>query len=84
MKGKSQMAKILELIDRDGPLSNVRISEISGVPSGTVRCYTSLLSRSGELERFKNLRGIYIITDKGRNALTELQKKEVRKIETSK
>jgi DNA-binding IclR family transcriptional regulator len=44
MKENSQMLKILECLDLEGALTNKKIAEITGVPSGTVRCYTSLLT----------------------------------------
>ena len=72
-RSKTQLMKILELLDKEGPLSSKKISEISGVPYGTVRSYNSILSRSGLLKRFKDLRGIYILTDKGRKTLLERQ-----------
>ena len=71
--------KILELLDKEAPLSNKKISELSGVPPGTVRMYTSLLSRSGELTRWRDLKGIYTLTNKGRKTLTERQQKDVKK-----
>ena len=69
MKKATQMLKILETLDREGALSSKKISEISGVPYGTVRSYTSLLSRSGLLKLFKDLRGIYELTEEGRKKL---------------
>ena len=75
MKEKRQMRKILTVLDREGHLSNKKISEISGVNYGTVRGYTSILTRSGELRRHKDLRGIFELTEKGRKTLMELQKR---------
>jgi len=71
MKNQTQMLKILACLDREGPLSNKKISEISGVPYGTVRCYTSLLGQSGEVRHFKDIRGVFEITEKGRKTLKE-------------
>ena len=62
MKENSQMLKILECLDLEGALTNKEIAEITGVPSGTVRCYTSLLTRGGFLSRYKDMRGIYELT----------------------
>lgn len=76
MKRKIQMLKILEVLDREGHLSNIRIAQIAGVPAGTVRVYTSLLTKSGELKRHKGLRGIYELTEKGRRTLMNLRDKE--------
>jgi len=69
MKDKTQMMRILELLDREGGLSNKKISDISGVPYGTVRCYTSILSRSGILKHYKDMRGIFELTQEGRDFL---------------
>ena len=68
-KTKTQMKKILETLDREGPLSNVKVSEKSGVKQGTVRCYTSLLNKSGLITHYKDLRGIFMLTQEGRDWL---------------
>lgn len=69
MSAETQKVRILEVLNREGALSNKRISEVSGVPYGTVRCYTSLLTRSGDLKHFKDLWGVFELTDKGRKTL---------------
>jgi len=71
MKEKTQMLRILEILDREGPLSNKKIAEKGNLPDGTVRCYTSLLTRSGVLKRYKDIKGVFEITQKGRKALME-------------
>jgi len=68
---KTQMMIILETLDREGHLSSKKISEISGIPHGTVRCYTSILTRSGLMRHHKDLRGIFEITEEGRKLLEE-------------
>ena len=73
MRAKPQLLKILETLDREGHLSNKKISEISGVPPGTARAYTSILTKSGELRRHKDLRGIFELTEKGRLTLMKLR-----------
>jgi len=74
MNDKTQMVKILELLDKEGPLSNKKINEISGVPYGTVRCYTSILNQTGWIRHFKGMRGVFEITDEGRKILKEKMK----------
>lgn len=70
MKEKTQMIKILEILDREGPLSNKKISEITGIPYGTVRCYTSILNQNGRIRRYKDMRGFFELTEEGRKFLT--------------
>ena len=69
VRKRTQMLKILEILDREGPLNNVKIAERTGVPDGTVRCYTSLLTRSGDMRRYKGIRGMFEVTDQGREKL---------------
>ena len=74
MTEKTQMLKILEILDREGPLSNKKIAQKTDVPDGTVRCYTSLLTRSGVLKHYKDMRGIFVVTEAGRKRLREGEK----------
>lgn len=69
MKDKSQMLKILQLLDKEGPLSSKKISEISGVNFGSVRCLTTILNQAGLVKHYKEMRGIYEITEEGRKRL---------------
>jgi len=68
------MIKILEILDKEGALSNVKISEKANVPYGTVRCYTSIMNQSGLVRRHKEMRGIFELTQEGRDYL---RRKEV-------
>lgn len=74
-KSQTQMLKILRTLDREGPLNNRQISDRAQVPYGTVRSYMSLLGRTGEVERYREMRGVYVITEKGRQLLREQAQK---------
>jgi len=63
------MIKILQILDKEGALSNVKISEKADVPYGTVRCYTSFMNQSGLIRHHKDMRGIFELTQEGRDYL---------------
>lgn len=66
---RKQMIKILQILDKEGVLSNVKISEKADVPYGTVRCYTSFMNQSGLIRHHKDMRGIFELTQEGRDYL---------------
>ncbi len=70
-KKTSQLLKILEVLDEEGPLDSRKISEIKGIPHGTVRSYTSLMTRTGLIQLHKGMRGLFEITEAGKKHLEE-------------
>lgn len=69
-KKPTQLLKILEVLDEEGPLDSRKISE-KGIPYGTVRSYTSLMTRTGLIQLHKGMRGLFEITEAGKKHLEE-------------
>lgn len=64
--------EILELLDRESPLSNKQIADRTNrIKYATVRVYTSIMAASGLITHFKEVRGLYEITEEGRKKLQE-------------
>jgi len=66
------ITKILGLLEREGPLSPSQVASKLGMNLNTVRPSLSFMRRVGSLVRhFKDIKGVYEITDEGRNYLAE-------------
>jgi len=64
-------ADILKVLEKEGALDTKQISEKGGIPFGTVRAYTSLMTRAGLIRHYKGIKGIFEITEQGRKYLKE-------------
>ncbi len=71
-KKTTQLIKILEVLNEEGPLDSRKISE-KGIPFGTVRSYTSLMTRMGFIRLHKGMRGLFEITEAGKKHLEEVK-----------
>jgi len=75
MRQQTQMLRILETLDREGALTNKKIHDLTNMPEGTIRCYTSMLNQTGLIRHFKDMRGVYEITQEGRDYVRKRQRK---------
>jgi len=66
------ITKILDLLEREGPLSPSQVASKLGMNPNTVRPTLSVMERVGKLVRhFKDIKGVYEITDEGKKYLEE-------------
>jgi len=65
----NRIADILAVLDKEGPLDAAQISKRGKIPLGTVRAYTPTLRWTGLIRRYGEMRGIFEITEKGREYL---------------
>jgi len=56
-------------LEKEGPLGVEAISERGKVPLGTVRAYIPPMRWAGLIRRYRNAKGLFEITDKGREYL---------------
>jgi len=62
-------ADILAVLEKEGPLGVEAISQKGKVPLGTVRAYIPTMIWAGFVRRYRNAKGIFEITEKGREYL---------------
>jgi predicted transcriptional regulator len=65
----NRRADILTILEKEGPLGVEAISERGKVPLGTVRAYIPPMRWAGLIRRYRNAKGLFEITDKGREYL---------------
>lgn len=65
----NQLQKILATLEKEGALDSKQISERGKIPLGTVRSYVTVMALTGLLTRYKDMKGIFEITDQGKKYL---------------
>jgi len=66
------MRKVLILLEKEGPLSPNQIADKLGMNPNTIRPTLSLMRRLGNLvQHFRDIPGVYEITEEGRKYLME-------------
>lgn len=66
------ITKILEVLEKEGPLSPSQVASKLGMNPNTIRPNISVMERVGKLVRhFKGIKGVYEITDEGKKYLEE-------------
>ena len=65
----NRRADILATLEKEGPLDAAQISARGNIPLGTVRAYLPPMRWAGLIKTHKNMKGIFEITEKGREYL---------------
>ena len=65
----NQLTKILATLNKEGALDSKKISERGSIPLGTVRSYVTIMALTGLIKRYKDMKGIFEITDQGKKHL---------------
>jgi len=69
-------ADILAVLEKEGPLGVTDISEKGKIPRGTVGAYIPPMQWAGLIRHYRNAKGIFEITEKGREYLKRKGKLE--------
>jgi len=65
----TRWADILTVLEREGALDAAQISERGKIPLGTVTAYLPQMRWGGFIKTHKNMKGVFEITEKGREYL---------------
>ncbi len=64
MVRKTAKQKILEYVDMsDEPVTTDQIVEATGVKLSTVYFYCTVLTKEGAIERYKGIRGLFVLKE---------------------
>jgi len=62
---KTAKQKILEYVDMsDEPVTTEQIVEETGVTLSTVYFYCTILTKEGAIERYKGIRGLFVVKER--------------------
>ena len=62
--------EILKVIAEKGPLNAKMISQLTDASNSTVRHYLMYMRKAGQIRRYKGMRGLYVITERGKKEMS--------------
>lgn len=78
----SYYIEILVVMAADGPLNAKMLIEKTGASESCVRHYLMFMRRAGQVHNYKNIRGMYEITEQGKKELEVEKNAESKNVRT--